>query len=101
MSTETPHIPFDCGTHSMDWRGFNCHRCRNYDDDEPAKSCPMELAILTGRVSDDVAERIGFLDNSPPRAEGFAYMWRCKEFIDVDAPEPAYVHPNQLPLPLL
>jgi hypothetical protein len=47
--------------------------------------CDIQLAIGRayfddGSVSEDIAERMGYLDNSPPRAKGWVMLWQCKEF---------------------
>lgn len=82
MAEETRHRPFSCGSQSVDWQAANCARCTKYSED--ASKCEIDRALLEamfgdGSVSTDIAERMGYLDNSPPRHEGFAYNWPCKE----------------------
>lgn len=89
------HIPFDCGSQRMDWDARNCDRCTKgycsrlgpdaavaWVDDTDA--CPIERAISEGamsdaKVSDEIAKRMGLLDNEPPRQDGFSYTWDCPE----------------------
>jgi hypothetical protein len=54
-----------------------------------------------GSVTEEIAERMGFLDSKPPRQEGFSYCWRCKEFDD--ASKPSVIRPlvGQMELPIV
>jgi len=75
-------IPFSNGTQAMDWEEANCNRCTKgaRDTGKPeAPACPIQFAIakawLTdGRVSMDIAQRMGALDH-----KGY-YNWKCNEW---------------------
>ena len=93
--------PFHCGTQFADWENANCCECRkssyNTGKADEMPECEIEQAMVfacfdAGEVTEDIAERCGYLDNSPPRQERFSYNWRCKEFEPI--PEPG------VPVPL-
>ncbi len=74
--------PFSCGTQFIDFQAANCCRCTKHSDD--ASKCEIDNALLfaqfgDGSVSADIAERMGYLDNCPPRQEGFSYNYPCGE----------------------
>lgn len=78
--------PFHCGSQAGYWMETNCERCRKGcpDDVTPSK-CEILIAINEawwgdGTVPEAIAERMGYLDNSPPRQRGWSYNWRCTEF---------------------
>lgn len=83
------HRPFHCGTQAADWEENNCAVCVKGASEDPDKfmdtlSCPIQKAITEaywddGSVSEEIAERMGYLDNSPPRQKGFSLIWLCKE----------------------
>lgn len=77
------HQPFSCGSQFLDFQNSNCCRCTKYNPEGIGK-CEIDNALLEaqfgdGSVSAEIAERMGFLDNSPPRQEGFSYNWQCGE----------------------
>lgn len=74
------HYPFSCGTQFLDWTGRNCDVCA-----KASKGCEIEHAIMDAQIGDgsvpeSIAERMGYLDHSPPRSDGFHLTWPCKEF---------------------
>lgn len=98
-----PHRPFHCGTQFADWEDANCCRCKKYTPpDEGMPTCQIAHAFIEamfgdGSVSTDIAERCGYLDNSPPRQDGFSYCWRCKEFQErPEPPTPGLQEPSPL-----
>lgn len=79
------HIPFSCGSQSMDWVSANCARCTKYNP-EGKSDCEIVEALNVafwedGSVSEEIAERMGLLDHSPPRQDGISYNWPCKEVV--------------------
>ena len=47
-------------------------------------ACPIERAISEGAMSDgkvsgEIARRMGLLDNTPPAQKGFSHTWDCPE----------------------
>ena len=79
------HRPFHCGSQAADWEEANCEHCAKGTPDDEIPACPIQRAIFDayfgdGRVPEDIAERMGYLANSPPRQKGFSYNWRCGEF---------------------
>lgn len=83
--------PFHCGSQGAEWDDVNCGHCtKGLKEGEDSRHwhCDIQKAIgeawwSDGTVSDDIAERMGYLDNSPPRQEHFSYLWRCKEFVSL------------------
>ncbi len=80
---EERHRPFSCGSQFGDWQNSNCCRCTKFNP-EGLGDCEIDKALLhamfeDGSVSTEIAERMGYLDNSPPRQDGFSYNWQCKE----------------------
>lgn len=72
----------------MDWEASNCDRCKKAATKEQHVTlehlpCEIEDALitgtLTGEVTEDIARRMGYFDNNPPKAKGFAYVWQCGE----------------------
>lgn len=86
MSETTQHRPFHCGTQLAEWEE-QCYSCtKGFVDNETPGTCPITVAINEaywgdGTVSEEIAERMGYLDHSPPRQKGFSYVWNCKEFV--------------------
>lgn len=81
--SDTKIRPFSCGTQFIDWQNSNCCRCTKYNP-EGIGDCEIDKALLyasmgDGSVNEEIAERMGYLDNSPPRQEGFSYNWQCGE----------------------
>lgn len=78
-----PTQPFHCGTQFSDWEDRNCSYCvksSTFADGD----CDIDAALTMaywgdGQVPDEIAERMGYLDHSPPRQEGFSYNWDCPE----------------------
>lgn len=77
--------PFHCGTQSADWADANCARCaRGWTEGAAEIKCDIEEALFEaywdyGEVSDEIAERMGYTENNPPKTGGFAYVWPCPE----------------------
>ena len=83
---ENTTAPFHCGSQFYDWVEPNCCRCTKARTANNGKHvCEIEKAIFESRcnhgdVSEDIAERMGYLDHSPPRQDGFSYTWPCGEW---------------------
>lgn len=89
------HRPFHCGSQAGDREASNCDRCTKgatADETYDTMTCPIQKALGEafwngGTVSEEIAERMGYLDNCPPRQDGFSYVWRCNEFVAILAAE--------------
>ena len=81
-------IPFSCGSQYLDWQVSNCGRCKKAASLEDVKAdkftCEIERAIgvaciSDGTVSAEIAQRMGYIDNNPPKTKEFSYLWQCGE----------------------
>jgi hypothetical protein len=81
--------PFSCGSQMGDWETKNCANChlQGYYRDEQrndwAWRCDIQKAIGEsyigdGTVSEDIARRMGAIDNET------RYGWRCNELICIE-----------------
>ncbi len=97
MAGDTKHTPFDSGSQFGDWSNSNCCRCtKAYEANDDKYVCEIEQALFDamfydGDVSEDIAERMGYLDNSPLRQQGFSYVWPCKEWEPTEQAKKEYV----------
>ena len=70
--------PFSNGSQYADWQARNCNRCAKYNPERYDGACDIDGAlgiayIGTGTVPDDIARRMGYLDNQD------AFTWDCPE----------------------
>ena len=80
------HRPFANGYEYCAWERVNCGRCRLQLSTPEGEPVPCEIVDALaaarwddGTVTAEIAERMGYLDNSPPRAKGFTLAWDCPE----------------------
>lgn len=82
MSDTTERVrPFSNGSQYSDWSGCNCERCTkgaHMLGFDALPTCEIELSIGEaylgdGRVSADIAERMGYTANTS------RYVWPCNE----------------------
>lgn len=88
MTDLTPerHTAFSNGTQFTDWEARNCMECIKSSSHADG-DCDIDEALTLaccgdGKVSGEIAERMGLLDNTPPRQEGFSYTWDCPERVE-------------------
>jgi hypothetical protein len=72
------YSPFHCGTQFGDWEASNCDRCTKGAAYGELPTCPIQYAVGSalfgdGTVSEDIAERMGFLKHKG------RYGWPCNE----------------------
>ena len=96
---ENTYVPFDCGSQWHDWQAANCAMCtKNFKDGEEF-TCEIQEAIYEmlagGVISEEIAERMGYLDNSPPRQKGFSLCWQCGEWEPTERAKKEYVVRNR------
>ncbi len=71
--------PFSCGSQYADWQESNCERCKKREAaDMVSTSCDIDADLTgayigDGEVSEDIAKRMGLLDNQNE------YNWMCPE----------------------
>jgi hypothetical protein len=76
--SEKRYSPFSTCSQYGDWAASNCWRCTKDAPIGVVPTCPIQIAVDNacfddGTVSEDIAQRMGFLEN-----EGH-YVWPCVE----------------------
>lgn len=96
---EKTYVPFDCGTQWHDWSAANCATCVKSVKDGEEFTCDIQEAIFETmcdkEMSEEIAERMGYLDNSPPRQQGFSLNWQCGEWEPTERAKKEYVIRNR------
>lgn len=73
-------LPFSNGSQHADWINRNCAECVRRVEGECDINMALRDMFITGdAISHEIAERMGYLDNSPPRAKGWSLTWKCPE----------------------
>ena len=73
-------IPFSNGTEFMDWMGENCEQCVKCDPEDSTgdSTCSMEYelakSIMTGKISLDSCEKIGWKALSEQKHDNFVRL---------------------------
>lgn len=88
MSKEKGIRPFSNGSQYLDFEASNCGRCKKRATIEQISSnevpCKIEEAIGLasiddGKITHEIATRMGYFDNNPPKTKNYAYVWQCGE----------------------
>lgn len=78
--------PFSTGSQFADWCSRNCDRCVKYEPEGAPAACEIDHALLAaqcgdGSVTQDIAERLGYVEGTAFTEDGFFYTWDCPERI--------------------